>query len=114
MSWVTRSIVVPRASQRRSTPSCMRMRVTASSAPDGGPGKQVRILEAQPAFGAGGSNGFTPDPELARVGSVQTGDQAKKGGFAASARPNDRGEFPRRDGERDLIECVGAAGGIVR
>src|SRR5438552_2621365 len=73
-------------------------------APDRQPGKKVWVLKDQAAFGAGAGNPFNADPEFARVGRVEAGDEAEESGLAAAAGANDRDQFSRRHREGHSVQ----------
>src|SRR5262252_5915580 len=60
---------------------------------DGEPGKQIWILKNQTALGVWSGDGVRSNQQLARVGSFQTGNQAKQSRFTATAGPDERNQF---------------------
>src|SRR5437660_3553766 len=59
----------------------------------GKPRKKIGILKDEAAFRIWRGNWLGANQQLARISLVKTRDQAKKGGFAASAWANQRNQF---------------------
>ena len=49
---------------------------------------------------------YIPQPDFASIGHVKTGDEAKQGGLAASAGPEDHDRLTGCDGECHFVECA--------
>src|SRR3954468_23849331 len=80
---------------------------------NGQPGKEVGILEYQPALGAGRRNAFGADPDIAGIGEIQPRDQAQQSGFPATAWPDERDEFTGRKRKGGGLQGRAARAGIV-
>src|SRR5204862_5821295 len=61
--------------------------------PNGQPGKKTWVLKYQPPFGIWTGNRFRADPEFARAGLVEAGDESEQRGFAAPTRPDNGDEL---------------------
>jgi len=59
-------------------------------------------ISPRSALGAGDRP--VADPQLARGGLVETGDQAQQRRFAAATGSDQRHQFPRRDRQRQAVE----------
>ena len=73
-------------------------------APDAEPGKEIGVLEHEPAQGTRALDGLAADRELARGGLIQPCDQAQKRGLAATRGPEQGEEFAFVDVERKMID----------
>ena len=73
-------------------------------ASDGEPREEIRVLKNQTTFCAGARNPLGADRDFARARKDETGNEAEKGGFAATAGTHNRYELPCCHGERDIIQ----------
>src|SRR2546430_15773099 len=80
---------------------------------DSQPGEQVWVLKDETALGAWTGDAFVANSKFAGVGEVEAGDEAKKGGFATTARTENGNEFARSERERDILEGENANFGMV-
>src|SRR5205823_5390655 len=78
------------------------------------PGKQVRVLKYQSAFGARVADDFAADPQLAGARPVKSREQTEQGGFAAAARADDGDQLTGLNVERRVLQGDGAFVGTVR
>ncbi len=81
--------------------------------PDREPREEVRVLEDETAFRAWACDRFGADQELAGVGKIETGKEAKESRLAAATRADERNQFSGCKGKRNTIEGRAARERIV-